>query len=304
MIDEAELHSCHVLCQTNYPAQQRSIEGQAAWLEGAVASSSAAVHSKLTAQHAQAATKGKSARLLREFYDTLVKTYGPQGWWPANTPLEVVLGAYLTQNTSWKSVERSIRNLEHAGVLDLAALRDVSEEDLRTLIRPSGYMVRKAAAIKAFVALLDREFGGSLPKMAETSTSALREKLLQLPGVGPETADAILLYALGHAVIVVDEYLRRIVARHGLASLKPRYDEIQQLALAAFARDSEHTRTQHYNEFHALVVEVGKRHCGPRPSCGGCPLNEPRLRPPNLVNVSKPATNPLVRTRRATRNLS
>jgi endonuclease-3 related protein len=273
---------------------------------GAVASSGAAltVRYKLTARHARPAAKGKSARLLREFYDKLVKTYGPQKWWPANAALEVVVGAYLTQNTSWKSVERSIRNLEHAGVLDLAALRDVSEEDLRTLIRPSGYMVRKAAAIKAFVALLDREFGGSLPKMAQTSTPALRERLLELPGVGHETADAILLYALGHAVIVVDEYLRRIVARHGLASLNPRYDEIQQLALAAFARDSEHTRTQHYNEFHALVVEVGKRHCGPRPSCGGCPLNEPRLHPPNLVNVSEPATNPVVRTRRPTRNLS
>lgn len=273
---------------------------------GAVASSVAAltVRNGLTAQHGQSVATRKSARLLRELYDKLIKTYGPQKWWPAKTALEVVVGAYLTQNTSWKSVEHSIRNLAQAGVLDLAALREVSEEDLRTLIRPSGYMVRKAAAIKAFVALLDREFAGSLPKMAETSTLALREKLLELPGVGPETADAILLYALGHAVIVVDEYLRRIVARHELSSLKPRYEEIQQFALAAFAQDSEHTRTQHYNEFHALVVEVGKQHCGPCPSCGGCPLNEPRLQPPSLVNVSEPATNPVVRTRRATRNQS
>ena len=150
-------------------------------------------------------------------HDELMRAYGPQHWWPARTPFEVILGAYLTQNTAWKAVERSLANLRAAGALTPEGLRDVPLAKLRRLIRPSGFITRKAPALKAFVAMLDKEFGGSLEALAATPTAVLRQRLLDLPGVGPETADAILLYALGHAVPVADEYLRRIAERHGLA---------------------------------------------------------------------------------------
>jgi endonuclease-3 related protein len=213
-----------------------------------------------------------AAPILRNFHDQLVAAYGPQLWWPAQTPLEVIVGAYLTQNTSWRGVERSIANLLEQDVMHMEGLRSLPEEELRVLIRPSGYMVRKAAAIKAFVAFLDRDHGGSLNRLAAQPTFVVRPQLLALPGVGEETADAILLYALRHPVPVVDEYLRRITARHGLAGRDRKYGEVQQLVQLSFAGDPPEFREQLFNEFHALVVTVGKTHCGPRPRCAGCPL--------------------------------
>ncbi len=209
---------------------------------------------------------------LRQMYEMLLAAYGPQSWWPARTPFEVIIGAYLVQNTSWHGVVRSIASLEAAHALTLEGMRAVSVDQLRTLIRPSGYMVRKAAALHSFISFVDLQYGGSLDAMAAQPTEALRPQLLALPGVGPETADVILLYALGHAVMVVDEYLRRIVLRHALASPAIKYVDLQQLAVAAFAADPPPTLLQHYNEFHALIVETGKNHCGPKPRCTGCPL--------------------------------
>jgi endonuclease III related protein len=211
-------------------------------------------------------------RRLQEFYEHLVKAYGPQQWWPAKSPFEVVIGAYLTQNTAWTSVEKSIANLAARGLLSVAAIRASPEDELRELIRPSGYMTRKAAAIKAFVAFLDRFYDGSLENFAEESVEVARKWLLALPGVGPETADAILLYALGHPAVVVDEYLRRVVTRHGLLPEKATYVEIQALGEAAFAGEPHAERAGHCNEFHAVIVEVGKRHCRRKPACKGCPL--------------------------------
>jgi endonuclease-3 related protein len=210
--------------------------------------------------------------ILRNFHDQLAAAYGPQQWWPAQTPLEVIVGAYLTQNTSWRGVERSIVNLVEHGVMNLEGLRAIQEDELRMLIRPSGYMVRKAAAIKAFVAFLDRDHGSSLARLAAQPTSVVRRQLLDLPGVGEETADAILLYALLHPVAVVDEYLRRIADRHGLAGRDRKYGEVQRLVDDAFANDPAEFRLPLYNEFHALVVAVGKHHCGPKARCEGCPL--------------------------------
>jgi endonuclease-3 related protein len=210
--------------------------------------------------------------ILRNFHDQLAAAYGPQQWWPAQTPLEVIVGAYLTQNTSWRSVERSIANLVEHGVMNLNGLRAIQEDELRMLIRPSGYMVRKAAAIKAFVGFLDRDHGSSLGRLAAQPTSVVRRQLLDLPGVGEETADAILLYALLHPVAVVDEYLRRIADRHGLAGRDRKYGEVQRLVDDAFANDPAEFRLPLYNEFHALVVAVGKHHCGPKARCEGCPL--------------------------------
>ena len=221
------------------------------------------------------------AAALRAFYDALIVAYGPQHWWPSETAMETVVGAYLTQNTSWRNVERSIVNLKAAGVLTVPGLRALSDDELRVLIRPSGYMVRKAAAIQAFVRVLDERHGGELTTLANAPLNETRAALLTLPGVGPETADAILLYALGQPVMVVDEYLRRVVTRHGLIQEASRYHDIQQLALAAFDNDAPESRLADFNEFHALIVMVGKTHCGGVPRCEGCPLNQPRFSPPS-----------------------
>ncbi len=219
-----------------------------------------------------------AARRLRRIHDKLVQAYGPQLWWPAPTAFEVILGAYLTQNTSWKAVERSLANLRAAGALTLEGFRALSLDDLRRLIQPSGFFTRKAPALKAFVAMVDAEFCGSLEQLAAAPTDALRKRLLALPGVGPETADAILLYALGHPVPVADEYLRRIVERHRLLEPAPGknragYAALTALTRQAFAADAEPQQAQLFNEFHALTVAVGKAHCGRVARCEGCPLN-------------------------------
>src|SRR6185312_8033152 len=226
-----------------------------------------------SAAHSHSHTESHyAAARLRRFYSQLTKAYGPQQWWPAKTPFEVVIGAYLTQNTAWTSVERSIANLAARDVLRVDAIRGLAEMELRELIRPSGFIVRKAAAIKAFVAFLDREYAGSLERLAAEAPAVARERLLGLLGVGPETADAILLYALGHPAIVVDEYLRRVVTRHGLLGENAKYAEIQALGEAAFAGEPYAERAAHCNEFHAAIVELGKRHCRRVPNCEECPL--------------------------------
>ena len=233
----------------------------------------------LKAARIDAARRRRSARRLHRMYERLVHRFGPQQWWPAKTAFEVVVGAYLTQNTAWKSVERSIANLEARGLLTIGGLRAIPEAELRELIRPSGFMVRKAAALKAFVAFLDLHYQGSMEPLREQalrSSAAVRARLLTLPGVGPETADAILLYALDVPAMVVDEYLRRIALRHGLAAQGAKYEQIQALAEEAFShersRETSAQLTRHYNEFHALIVQIGKLHCGRVACCEGCPL--------------------------------
>lgn len=209
---------------------------------------------------------------LRAIYKALLEAYGERQWWPAETPFEVVLGAFLTQATAWRSVERSIENLRAAGLLTIEGIRAIPEEGLREIIRPSGFVVRKAASIKGFVRFLDEQYHGSLEIMAEQTTATLREELISLPGVGPETADAILLYALGHPVFVVDEYFRRVVTRHELVAANANYTKMQALGDRAIASTTKEETARHGNELHALVVEVGKRHCGTTPRCNGCPL--------------------------------
>lgn len=219
--------------------------------------------------------KLSAAKRLRRLHDLLAEAYGPQRWWPAKTPFEVILGAYLTQNTAWKAVERSLDNLRAAGALTVEGIRSLPLEELRLCIRPSGFHSRKAPALKAFVAMLDAEFGGSLETLAATPTEALRPRLLALPGVGQETADAILLYALRHPVPVADEYLRRIAERHALAALTSgtkRYEVLAELTRQAFASDAADEQAPLFNEFHALTVAVGKAHCGRTARCEACPL--------------------------------
>lgn len=212
---------------------------------------------------------------LRRMNDWLVAAYGPQLWWPAEAPFEVIIGAYLTQNTSWKAVERSLANLRSAGALTIEGLRMIPMEDLRRAIQPTGFFTRKAPALKAFVAMLDEHFAGSLERMAAAPTAELRKLLLALPGVGPETADAILLYALHHPIPVADEYLRRIVGRHHLIELptgEKSYQALSDLTRQAFDADPPADQASLFNEFHALTVAVGKAHCGRTPNCSGCPL--------------------------------
>ncbi|MGB8479041.1 MAG: base excision DNA repair protein [Acidobacteriaceae bacterium] len=218
-------------------------------------------------------SEGSQSELqLRNMYTALLDAYGTRKWWPAETAFEVVIGAFLTQATAWRSVEHSIANLREAGTLSIEGIRGVSEGRLRELIRPSGFVLRKASSIKAFVQFLDEQYGGSLEQMAEEPTAELRTQLLALPGVGPETADAILLYALEHPVFVVDEYLRRVVTRHELLPANARYADLQALGDGAIASLTREETARHANELHALIVEVGKRHCGTTPRCEGCPL--------------------------------
>lgn len=210
-----------------------------------------------------------SSAALRAYYDALFAAHGPQHWWPGRTSFEVIVGAILTQNTSWTSVEIAIRNLRREKLLTPRAIEAVSFTRLAGLIRSSGYFRQKAKKLKCFVHFLRSEYGGSLRKMFHTPTAALREKLLSVHGIGPETADSILLYAGKHPVFVVDAYTRRLLERHQLATAAQSYEEIRKL----FER-SLPSEAPLYNEYHALIVRTGKEYCRTRnPRCSECPLH-------------------------------
>lgn len=206
--------------------------------------------------------------MLPRFYSALLGRFGPQHWWPGDTAFEIIVGAILTQSTAWVNVEKAITNLKREGALTVKGMDALPEAALAALIRPSGYYRQKARKLKAFLAYLRRRHGGSLRRMFRTATPELRRELLAVWGIGEETADSILLYAGGHATFVVDAYTRRILDRHGLAPASASYHDIQ----ALFER-SLPPRPPIYNEFHALLVQAGKRHClRARPRCAGCPL--------------------------------
>jgi endonuclease-3 related protein len=209
---------------------------------------------------------------LDEYFNSLSTALGPQHWWPGKTPFDVVVGAILTQNTAWTNVERAIANLRTASLLSPAAIEKVPLWRLERLIRSSGYFRQKARKLKAFSTFLRAEYGGSLKRMFGTPTPALREKLLGVFGIGPETADSILLYAGGHAVFVVDAYTKRILMRHGWADDKTRYDDVRWMFERKFPGDA-----QRFNEFHALIVTTGKNYCRTKePLCERCPLGRYR----------------------------
>ena len=209
----------------------------------------------------------KSAR-IKKFYEELHKKFGPQGWWPGETALECILGAILTQNTSWKNVEKALDNLKRENLISVEDLNLIKADELAELIRPSGYYNQKAAKIKNFISFLINEFSGSLDRMFALDKSILRDKLLSLKGIGPETADSILLYAGAMPVFVVDAYTWRVLSRHGLVPEQTSYDEIQELFMDSLSEDAGV-----FNEYHALLVKLGKEHCRKRePLCAGCPL--------------------------------
>lgn len=209
-----------------------------------------------------------SARTLRRYYRRLRRHFGPQHWWPARTRFEVILGAILTQNASWTNVEKAVANLRRAGALNLAKLSRLPTARVARLLRPSGYYRQKARYVRAFLRHVQRRYRGSLRRLLRRPTGALRQELLQLPGMGEETADSILLYAAGQPVFVIDAYTRRVVKRHGLTAGGGSYSELQEFFQRHLPRDPAL-----YNEYHALLVAVGKHYCHrERPDCGACPL--------------------------------
>src|ERR1700757_4548946 len=181
------------------------------------------------------ASRSKPAQEIRNYYTALSRAWGAQHWWPAETEFEVIVGAYLTQNTAWTNVERALANLRRANLLSIEGIRAVRLSRLQRLLRPSGYFRQKAARLKTFVAFLDDKYEGSLAKMFSQPTEKLREELLSLNGIGPETADSILLYAGNHPVFVVDAYTRRVLQRHGIVAEKTEYEEIRELFQRALA---------------------------------------------------------------------
>jgi endonuclease III related protein len=206
--------------------------------------------------------------ILHEVYERLLARFGPQHWWPGESPFEVLVGAVLVQNTAWKNVERAIENLRAAGVLEPRALYELPVDDLAALIHPAGYFQVKAKRLRNLLKLVVDDYDGSLDAMFRTDLSTLREQLLGVHGIGPETADAILLYAGGMPTFVVDTYTHRVLARHGWIDYDADYHEIQDYFQASLPDDASL-----YNEYHALLVQVGKEHCRrTAPLCAACPL--------------------------------
>lgn len=224
--------------------------------------------------------------MLDVVFQRLWHAYGPQGWWPARTNVEVVVGAILTQNTAWSNVERAIERLRQAELLNWAGLRNHGEAELAELIRSSGTYQVKARRLKAFVNALWNEHAGSLERMLGGELDVARKRLLAIHGIGPETADAILLYAGRRPSFVVDAYTMRVLRRHGAIQAGATYEVVRALFQRQYASDipvldaeAPHeaapktwSTVELFNEYHALFVEVGKRHCRVRPRCEGCPL--------------------------------
>ena len=210
--------------------------------------------------------KRESKKLIK-IYQKLYSSIGPRHWWPGDSPFEVIIGAILTQNTSWKNVEIAIRALKEKNLLDPLKLFNVGDRLLANTIKSSGFFNIKAKRIKTFMRFLFENYQGSLKKMFSESLTPLREKLLKINGIGPETADSILLYAGGKPIFVVDAYTKRILARHNLISKTASYSEIQELFMENLKKDAGM-----FNEYHALLVYTGKYFCKKTPNCENCPM--------------------------------
>ncbi|MBI4126467.1 MAG: endonuclease III domain-containing protein [Deltaproteobacteria bacterium] len=205
---------------------------------------------------------------LLEAYRLLSDSFGPRHWWPAETPFEVMVGAILTQNTNWKNVEKAIENLKKAQVLSPQKLYNLPPTTLAKLIQPAGYFRVKAKRLRHFLKYFLETYGGDVKKMEAGSLEKLRAELLGVNGIGPETADSILLYALNKPIFVIDAYTKRVLNRHGLCAEDDGYEELQNIFMDNLKPD-----VSLYNEYHALVVEVGKEFCRTTPKCSQCPLN-------------------------------
>jgi endonuclease-3 related protein len=211
----------------------------------------------------------RSGAGLRRIYERLLRRFGHAGWWPGETAFEVCLGAILVQNTSWRNVERTLQVLRRGGRLSFERLAPLVPSRLAPLLRSSGTFRLKARRVRAFLDFLGREYGGRVEAMRQDDPRRLREKLLRVEGIGPETADSILLYAAAHPVFVVDAYTRRVFARLGWIEGAEPYDAVQRLFMERLPPDAAL-----YNDFHAQIVTLGKDVCLPVPRCSSCPLED------------------------------
>ena len=211
----------------------------------------------------------RSTRLFA-MYESMLSALGPSRWWPGDSPFEVAVGAILTQNTNWRNVEKAIENLERADKLSPQALYDIPDDQLAALIRPAGYYSLKASRLKNFMSFLKKEADLNIESLGSMDPASLRPKILQVKGIGPETADSILLYALGMPSFVIDAYTARIMIRHGLVPEDVSYHELQEYFMDALDADPAV-----FNEYHALLVRTGKDWCKKKaPKCEGCPLEK------------------------------
>jgi endonuclease-3 related protein len=227
----------------------------------------------------------KATASLRRAYKLMRARVGHQHWWPGETPFEVCVGAILTQNTAWTNVERAIANLKTARVLEPEKLFTLPEAKLAELIRPAGYFNVKARRLRSFLRVLIEQFGGDLERLFAGKTSAVRERLLAVNGIGPETADSMMLYAGWHHSFVIDAYTKRIFERHGWMGKcgkwkaesgengEASYDELKSLCESALNQKTGAARLDYWQDYHAQLVMVGKHFCRTRaPRCDGCPL--------------------------------
>lgn len=210
----------------------------------------------------------RTPNIFKDIYTRLYKRFGPQHWWPGDTRFEIIVGAILTQNTSWSNVEKAIKNLKRENLLSPAKLMAIDKKRLAGLIRPAGYYNIKAARIKNFLNFLSSQYNSSLRKMSSAGTVDLRKQLLSVNGIGPETCDSILLYAFDRPVFVIDAYTRRIFSRHGRLSHDMPYESMQ----AEFAENLP-SDSRLFNEYHALIVRLAKEFCRTSPRCEACPLS-------------------------------
>ena len=213
------------------------------------------------------AIRNPKSEILMTIYRKLFQTYGPRHWWPGESSFEVMVGAILTQNTSWRNVEKAILKLKEKGVLNPRGIHCLKKPQLASLIKSSGYYRIKADRLKSFVDFLFKEYDGDLKKMGRMRLEGLRGKLLQVNGIGPETADSILLYGLKKPIFVIDTYTKRILSRHGIISEKAAYEEVQKLFMNHLSLDEKL-----FNEYHALLVHLGKTVCKKIPECEICPI--------------------------------
>jgi endonuclease-3 related protein len=213
--------------------------------------------------------KKPARHILLEINNRLMSKYGPQHWWPGDSPFEVIIGAILTQSSAWTNVEKAINNLKSADALSPEAILNLSLEQLAQLIRPSGYYNAKAVKLKSLVGWLDTNYQNDLNTLSAVDTGTLRSLLLSVHGIGNETADSILLYALGKPVFVIDAYTKRIISRIGLISAESSYSEYQQFFIGKLPVD-----IKLFNEYHALLVRLGKEACRKIPFCYRCCLRD------------------------------
>ncbi|MFC1668379.1 endonuclease III domain-containing protein [Chlamydiota bacterium] len=220
---------------------------------------------------------------LKKIYDTLFTTFGPQKWWPGDSPEEIIIGAILTQNTSWKNVEKAILNLKEHDLIDFKKLSQISESTLSPLLIPAGYYNLKTKRLKNFITWINTQYNNDLAGLRAQSTEQIRSQLLSVNGIGNETADSIILYALNKPIFVIDAYTKRILLQHGFINENATYKDMQELFHTCFNYELDI-----FNEFHALIVHIGKHYCKKSPQCYLCPLHHDL----NVYNSTHNTNNP------------